>query len=275
MFGRNFYWGSIRQYVILFGSLLNDIYIQRFDANNNLTQTIKVPVSYGPREKFLTRIQQNPDLQRQIDQILPRMAFEITSMTYDGERKLNTIGRNVNLSADQNKFYSQYNPVPYNLDITLSIMTKNADDGTRIVEQILPFFKPEWTTTVTTIPQLGLTMDIPVILNSVKLEDTYDGSFEKRRAIIWTLGFTLKGQIYGPLNTSGQIKEVFTNLYVPTTNTAAEGVGDTPIAITTEITPGLTANGKPTSNASLSIPFSQISANSDYGFIIDFTENLI
>ena len=274
MFGHKYYFGTIRKYIILFGTLFNDIFIDRVDKNGNLLKTIKVPVNYGPRERYLTRLEQNPDLLRQIDMLLPRIAFEITNIRYAEERKLNSIGKNKALSPDLNSFYTQYNPVPYDFDITLSIMTRNADDGTRIVEQILPFFKPEWTATVNVIPDMGIKMDIPVVIKSVNLSDTYESNFESRRAITWTLTFTLKGYLFGPISKTGVIKDSIVNFYIPTTNTAAEGVGITPAAETISITPGLTANGQPTSNAAASIPVDQISANSNYGFIVDFQENL-
>jgi hypothetical protein len=272
MFGSDFYFGSIRKYVALFGSLFNDIQIDRVDANNVVTQTLKVPLSYGPKDRFLVRLRENPDLLRQVNQVLPRMSFEIKSVEYDADRKLNTIGRN--RYSNNANMSSQYNPVPYNFNIDLSILTRNADDATRIVEQILPFFKPEWTTAIKLIPEMGIEMDIPIVLKSVQYNDTYEASFTDRYAIIWDLQFVLKGYIYGPISTQGPIQEVITNFYVPTTNTAAQGVGNTSIAEYVNIFPGLDANGNPTSNASVSIPASSISPNSNYGFIVDFYSNI-
>jgi hypothetical protein len=170
--------------------------------------------------------------------------------------------------------YSQYNPVPYNFNITLSILARNSDDATRIVEQILPFFKPEWTTTINLIPDMGIKMDIPVVLRNIRYEDTYEGSFTERYAITWDLDFVLKGYIYGPMRTIGVIKEIDINFYTPSTNTAAEGVGISPRMEYIVTTPGLDANGNPTSNASISIPLSEIQANSNYGYIVDFFSNV-
>ena len=176
MFGHSFYFGSIRKYIILFGTLFNDIMIERVDQNTgDVLKRIKVPLSYGPKDRYLVRLKENPDLLRQINQILPRMAFEIKSVTYDADRKLNTVGRNKFVIENEgNSIKAQYNPVPYNLDIQLSVLARNADDATRIIEQILPFFKPEWTTTINLIPEMGIKMDIPVVLKSVKYEDTYE-----------------------------------------------------------------------------------------------------
>jgi len=270
MFGHNFYFGSIRKYVALFGSLFNDIYIEREDATHTGVQTLKVPISYGPKDRYLTRLRENPDLQRQINQILPRMSFEIMSVEYDNDRKLNTIGRNRKAIANTNFAAAQYNPVPYNFSIDLSILARNPDDATRIIEQILPFFKPEWTTAINLIPEMGIVMDIPVVLKSVQYKDTYEGSYTDRYAIIWDLQFVLKGYIYGPINDTALIKQTDINFYVPSTNTAAEGVGNTTLSEYVEILPGLLANGSPTSNGAASLPPSQIGANTNYGYITDF-----
>jgi hypothetical protein len=277
MFGTKFYFGSIRKYVALFGTLFNDISIDRVDPKTGQVKTtINVPLSYGPRERYLSRIRENPDLLREINQILPRMAFEIKSVEYDSDRKLNTVGKNKHVISGNNgnSLYSQYNPVPYNFNIDLSILTRNADDATRIVEQILPFFKPEWTTTINLIPEMNIKMDIPVVLRNVQYNDTYEGNYNDRYAVIWDLQFVLKGYIYGPIRTSAVIKEVDVNFYTPTTDTAAEGVGVSSVAEYIKVFPGLDVNGNPTSNQSLSVPSSQIPANSNYGYITDFFTNI-
>jgi len=274
MFGWKFYFGSVRKYITLFGSLFNDIILERVDTNGNVVQTLQVPLSYGPKDRFLVRLQENPDLLREVNQVLPRMSFEIKSVEYDNTRKLNTIGKNKITTSNGNVLNTQYNPVPYNFNITLSILTRNADDACRIVEQILPFFKPEWTTSIKLIPDMDIVMDIPIVLKSVNYQDTYAAGFNERYAIVWELDFVLKGYIFGPINNQGAIKEVITNFYVPTTNTAADGVGNSVISQYLTIVPGLDANGNPTSNASVSIPVSEISANSNYGYIIDFFGNI-
>jgi hypothetical protein len=275
MFGKTFYFGSTRKYISLFGTLFNDIMLERVDQSTGETVNwIKVPLSYGPKDRYLARLKANPDLNRQINQILPRMSFEIKSVEYDSSRKLNTIGRNKKTNTDADIFNSQYNPVPYNFNIDLSILTRNADDALRIVEQILPYFKPEWTTTVNLIPDMNIHMDIPVVLKTINYEDTYEAGFNDRYAIIWTLQFVLKGYIYGPISTKGVIKESDVNFYVPSTNTAAEGVGTTTKAEYIVVKPGLDANGNPTSNSSISIPNAEIQANSNYGYIVDFYSDI-
>ena len=200
--------------MILFGTLFNDIHITREDGEGNLVDLLKVPLSYAPKEKMLVRFESDPDIDRPFAALLPRMSFEMVDMTYDTARKLHTVGRSVvKDSIDINKLKYQYNPVPYNIRFRLHVYVKNAEDGTKIIEQILPFFTPDWTTTVRLIPEMDIVMDIPVILDDISIEDSYDGNFDKRRALIWTLEFTLKGYIYGPIKKTGIIKFANTNFY--------------------------------------------------------------
>jgi len=266
-----FYHGAIRKYIVAFGTLFNDIHINRVNSSNETIQTMKVPLSYGPKEKFLARLEGDPELNRPFSMVLPRMAFELVNISYDPERKLNTLNRNVKQSSSNtSQLLYQYQPVPYNLGITLDIMAKNNDDATRIVEQILPYFTPQWNMTLNLIPDLGLNVDVPVILNTTSLQDTYEGDFINRRAIVWSLGFTLKAQLFGPVRKSGVIKRVYTNLYVPPGDTPADEAVGTPISERITITPGLLANGSPTANASASVDISLIDADDNYGYIIDF-----
>jgi len=266
-----FYHGTIRKYIVAFGTLFNDIYINRVNSDDENVQTMKVPLSYGPKEKFLSRLDGDPELNRPVAIVLPRMAFELVTISYDPERKLNTLNRSISQSTnDTTQSSYQYQSVPYNFGITLDIMTKNADDATRIVEQILPYFTPQWTFSINLIPELAVQVDVPVILNTTSLQDTYEGDYLNRRAIVWSLGFTIKGYLFGPTKKGGIIKRAYTNFYIPSTNTASEGVGNTAISERTTITPGLLANGSPTSNSSQSIDISLIDANDDYGYIVEF-----
>jgi hypothetical protein len=270
MFGQTFYFSTIRKYVALFGTLFNDIHITR-SINGAQTQLIKVPITYGPKEKMLTRLIADPNIDRQQATITqPVMSFEMSNIQYDSARKLHTIGRSAVSDPDnKNKFKYQYNPVPYNIDFTLAIYVKNAEDGTKILEQILPYFTPDWTTTVNLIPEMNIKMDIPVILNSVSCEDTYEGEFTTRRSLIWTLTFTLKGYIYGPVRKSAVIKFASVPFYIPSVpdGELASAVGVTPVAEKVTVQPGLTANGQPTSNISNTIPYTEIEVTDDFGFI--------
>ena len=257
------------------GTLLNNIRITRTNSSGSTTALLKVPITYGPKDKMLARIKQDPGIDRPTAIApLPMISFEMGKMSYDGSRKLNTVGRSsVKHDTLPNKFKYQYNPVPYNIEFKVFIYAKNAEDGTKIIEQILPYFTPDWTTTVNLIPEVEVTVDIPIVLNNISYSDNYDGEFAERRAIIWELDFLLKGYFYGPVKSSGIIKFIKTNFYIPTTNTAAEGVGVTPLAERITIQPGLDANGNPITyygqpNTNLgTLPYAEIEADDDYGFI--------
>ena len=277
MFGQTFYFSTIRKYVTLVGTLFNDIRITRTDANNNVTELLKVPVSYAPKDKMLARVVEDPGLNRPTATItLPMISFEMGQIKYDATRKLNTINRSVVKNVtDKNKFNYQYNPVPYNFDFKVFIYAKNAEDGTKIIEQILPYFTPDWTTTVRLIPEMEIIMDIPVILNNITYEDKYDGDFKKRRSIVWTLDLVLKGYIYGPVRKGGIIKFINLPFYIPSVpdGQLADAVGVTPVAEKVTVQPGLDANGAPvnyygeyTTNTG-SVPYNDIEVSDDFGFI--------
>lgn len=265
MFGSSFYHASIRKYVTLFGTLFNDISFDRVDSVGDVFQSVQVPIGYGPKEKVLARLNQDPTLDRKYSVLLPRMAFEMTNMNYAAERKLLTINRNRAIDSNTERLKYQYNPVPYDMMFSLYVMTKNAEDGTRILEQILPYFTPEWTSSVNLVPEMNIVMDIPVVLLDVVSQDVYEANFEERRSLIWTLNFIMKGYLFGPVQKSGVITLANVNFYdslLTSNNEVLESV---------EIIPGLLANGTPTTNASLTVDRSLISATSDYDYIITKT----
>jgi T4-like virus Myoviridae tail sheath stabiliser len=276
MFGQQFYFQTIRKYVALFGTLFDDIIIERTDSAGDLTAVIKVPITYAPKEKMLARTQQDPNIDRPTATLtMPFMSFEMTDVRYDSDRKLKTIQRTANkLNNSPSSLNYQYMPVPYNFGFRLYILVKNAEDGTKIVEQILPYFTPDFTVTVELIPDMQELKDIPVVLNSVSQEDTYEGNFQERQALIWTLDFTIKGYLYGPVQATPIIKYAFVNYYAPEVpdGKLATAVGVTSAISETLDQPGLTANGQPTSNAAASIPVSQIQVTDDYGFVITKTD---
>jgi len=203
MFGTYFYHQTSRKMVVAFGTLFNNIEVRRTDSSDAVTEIIKIPLSYGPKDKMLIRISQDPNLNPKVALTVPRMGFELTSMTYDGARKLNTMGRNVKKGTTGLK--KQFNPVPYNWDFSLYVFVKNAEDGTQILEQILPFFTPDFTVTMTLVSGMTIKMDIPLVLNSVTSEDSYEGDFATRRSIIWTLSFLMKGFLYPSIADNAKI----------------------------------------------------------------------
>jgi hypothetical protein len=256
----HFYHGLIRKYIVAFGNLFNDITVQRFDKAGERIQSIIVPISYGPKEKFLSRITQDPNFDSDVAITIPRIGFEITSMNYSPTRKLSSVLKNVNvMPSDGSSVKSQFTPVPYDINMSMSIFVKNADDGAQIVEQIIPYFRPEFTTRIRLVPEMDIVVDTPIVLQSVSLEDAYDGSFDTRRALIWMLDFVIKGYVYGPVSTSGVIKRAITNLY---SNTA---IGTTDRSAQITVTPTLTADGWP-------VPIDDITAEDDYDFATDITE---
>ena len=294
MFGTYFYNKNIRNIVILFGTVFNDISIRRVDNSDVVQEEIKVPIAYGPAEKFLVRLREATDITKgKVGLTLPRMSFEFTSINYDPARKLSSTKRyktpkslgivesitltaggtgytsapvvkftgggattqatatatildgavtgftgltpgagyvttptvtitggggynataTANIDASQTQLTTIYNPVPYNFDFTLSVMVRNSDDGTQILEQILPYFTPEYQVTMNEMSTMGIKRDIPIIFTGLSTEDSYEGDFLTRRALIHTLTFVVQGFMYGPTSDVGIIREVDVNEY--------------------------------------------------------------
>ncbi len=236
MFGTYFYHQTSRKMVVGFGTLFNTLEVQRTDSSGDVTEVIKIPLSYGPKDKMLTRISADPNLNPKVALTVPRMGFELTSMTYDSARKLNTMNRNVAKGTTGLK--KQFSPVPYNWEFSLYIFVKNAEDGTQILEQILPFFTPEFTVSMTLISSMSVKHDIPLVLNSVTSEDTYEGDFATRRSIIWTLSFTMKGYLYPNIVDNAK---VITDVTVDT-HLMSEAVSAEPVYIISEDSTAYTTN---------------------------------
>ena len=277
MFNQFFAYGTLKNYVIYFGTLFSNIQIERDDTDGTAIQTIKVPLSYGPKEKFLARLEGNPNIDKPVAMSLPRMSFEIKDIVYDATRHISSISKVYGASpTSPNKVEYQYAPVPYNIHMELSIMVKNAEDGTRIVEQILPFFSPQWTASIRLNPAIDKSYDVPIVIDGVEHVDTYEGNFIQRRALIWTLYFTMKGYLFGPTKEAKVIKEADINLRATQISMAFSAANPNTVAVSEEIIvyPGLTANGQPTSNSALTINKSLISSTDDYGYITDFVSNI-
>ena len=214
MLGQQFYHETIRNVVVAFGTVFNNIQLVRKDNDGIIQQTMKVPLAYGPRQKFLVRLAEDPDLTKKIAVTLPRIGFEITGLTYDPARKLNRVQKFKKVKTGKsNTLDSQFMPVPYNIGFQLYILSKQSDDALQIVEQILPFFQPDYTLTINDMTDMGIKRDVPVILNSISYEDDYDGDFAERRSIIYTLDFTAKFYLYGPVTSQGVIKTVQVDQY--------------------------------------------------------------
>jgi hypothetical protein len=206
MLGQQFYHETIRKIIVSFGTIFNNIQIVRKNSSGNITQSMKVPLAYGPKQKFLTRIREDASISKTTAITLPRIAFEIQTLSYDTTRKLNRVTKIRKTSAKgSGKLETQYMPVPYNVDLQLFVMAKSGDDALQIIEQILPFFQPEYTITVNDNLDMKQKRDIPIVLTGI---DYYEGDFTTRRAIIYTLSFTAKFYLYGPVTSQSVIKSV-------------------------------------------------------------------
>ena len=209
MFGNHFYHSTMRKAVAVFGTWFNDIAVIRQDGAGNVLNQVKVPLSYGPKQKFLARLDQNTNSDASMAIKLPRMAFEITSLELDSTQKL--AKRNViseNLATDSTKKKTLKQQVAYNINMTLHILAKNQDDGLQIVEQILPYFQPEYTITITPVTGFEYKQDVPIILTGVTISDDYEGDFQTRRVLAYQLDFTMKMKFFGPTSNTSVIKEI-------------------------------------------------------------------
>ena len=246
MFGRTFYNGIVRKYVIVFGNMFNGIYVQRFNSSNVRTKTLKIPIAYGPKEKFLVRLAQDPNLDQDVAVSLPRMGFEMVGLNYAANRKLPSTIKHSHINrSDNNVLTTQHIPVPYDIQFTLSIFVKNADDGTQILEQILPYFNPQYNLTIKPLSSYpDIREDVPITLNGVDFADDYEGDVGSRRTIIYTLTFEMKLNFYGPITDANVITTAIPKIDLDNT-----GIADSDY-LTITVTP--TPAG--------------VSADSDYGF---------
>lgn len=223
MLGTYFYHEIIRKTVVSFGTIFNQIYIKHKDSDNDTISEMRVPISYGPMQKFLARIEQQSELNRPVQLTLPRMSFEMNSIQYDASRKT-SVTQTFKAVDDNNVIKKVFMPVPYNIGFELNIFSKLNDDSLQILEQILPFFQPSFNITVELIDSIGEKRDIPVVLESIQFQDDYEGDFSTRRALIHTLQFTAKTYLFGPIadSTDGIIRKVQVDYYTNTDRRTAK-----------------------------------------------------
>lgn len=214
-----FYFATVRKISVAFGSLFNNIYIQRFDepgGKGDVIRSIRVPLSYAAGEKWYIHRKKDIPAQESVQTkiSLPRIGYRLVDMRFDQSRKLNTMGdTTAPKTGDITQFLKQLNPVPYDLAFEVDIAIKNIDDGLQIIEQILPNFAPSYTLTVKDIPELAIVKDVPIILSGLNLTDTFEGSFEEPRILVWTLSFVVKAYIYPAIKDSDIIRKVIANIY--------------------------------------------------------------
>ena len=222
MLGQYFYHEIIRKTIISFGTLFNTIDIQHKKPDGTVHSTVRVPIAYGPAEKFLARLEQKPDLRQRVAITLPRLAFELTNIQYDSERKVSTMQTfKANNKVGTKVAKKLYMPVPYNLGFRLNVMTQYNEDSLQIIEQILPYFQPSFNLTVDLVKSIGEKRDIPMVLDSMSFDDNYESGYEEKRVITHTLEFTAKTYLFGPVPTSseGLIKKVQVDYQTDTANT--------------------------------------------------------
>ena len=222
MLGTYYYHEIIRKTIISFGTLFNDIHIRHQDKGGNDISDLKVPLAYGPVQKFLARLEQQADLNKAVQINLPRMSFEMTSIAYDSTRKSSLI-QTFKTCDDGSKIKKVFMPVPYNIGFQLNILSKLNDDSLQILEQILPVFQPHFNLTIDLVDSIGEKKDVPFVLDSVSFQDDYEGSFDTRRALIHTLNFTAKTYLFGPIadSSDGLIRKVQVDLYSSTDQATA------------------------------------------------------
>lgn len=223
----HFYHRLLRKYVVIFGTLFNNLYLTRYTQQGAEKETLKVPLAYGPKEKYLTRLKSDPTLTKSIMVSVPRMSFEIVGITYDPERKQQSTLKLQGPSTGSS-VKTMYTAAPYNIDFSLQLYVRNIEDGTQIAEQILPYFQPDFVVTATLVPEMQIKRDIPVLLTGVNQSIDYEGGLDTTRLVIWQFDFTLKGYFFGPsantvvitgnVSDSGNTGGVITSMYYDTGN---------------------------------------------------------
>ena len=224
MLGTYYYHEIMRKTIVAFGTLFNQIYIRHDDRSGNTYSDLKVPLAYGPSQKFLARLEQQEDLNKPVQITLPRMSFEMNNIQYDSTRKVGITQTFKAVDKSTSAVKKVFMPVPYNVGFELNILTKLNDDALQIVEQILPYFQPSFNVTIDLIDSIGEKRDVPVVLDSISFQDDYEGDFSTRRALIYTLRFTAKTYLFGPVadSSDGLIKKVQVDYYADTNTQTAK-----------------------------------------------------
>ena len=224
MLGTYYYHEIMRKTIVAFGTLFNQIYIRHDDRSGNTYSDLKVPLAYGPSQKFLARLEQQEDLNKPVQITLPRMSFEMNNIQYDSTRKVGITQTFKAVDKNNSSVKKVFMPVPYNVGFELNILTKLNDDALQIVEQILPYFQPSFNVTIDLIDSIGEKRDVPIVLDSISFQDDYEGDFSTRRALIYTLRFTAKTYLFGPVadSSEGLIKKVQVDYYADTNTQTAK-----------------------------------------------------
>lgn len=278
MLGTTFYHSLTRKYCILFGNLFNDITVRRYDSSKNMVSSILVPITYASKRKWVETLDKNYQTEgpdgRPIAIQLPRMSFFFNSITPDFNRALTPLNQLSKRTQNNNELLTTYQPIPYKINAELAVFAKTHDDASQIFEQIIPYFYPDHTNSINLIPELGRTMDIVTRIINPQMTDIYDGQFIARQALMWEFAFEMDAWYFGPIKRQGPIKRVDVDLHATRGDgpVTPEDRAATPPAVRITATPGLTPEGKPTTNSAESIPYQDINAEDDYGFCIDIDD---
>jgi hypothetical protein len=263
-----FYHEILRRTIIGFGSLFNDITIKRKNDSDDVFSVVKVPLAYGPTQKFLARLEQEPNLNKPVQITLPRMSFEFIGLNYDPTRKVSQTQTFLSTSVEDGKEVKKtYLPVPYNMDFELSVMTKLNDDMLQIVEQIVPYFQPAYTVTVNLLDTIGEKRDIPIVLENISMQDDYEGNFDTRRALIYTFRFTAKTYLFGPVSGASAAGEIVKKVSLGFVAGDTKGANrDLTYSATPKATKNYTGNSITSLSKNIEISDSVIEVASTVGF---------
>lgn len=270
MFEKHNYHGIVRKYAQIFSALFSDLTIIRENKQTHKAeQVITVPIGYAPRAQWIQRITQDPTFRQKVATQLPRLSFEMTSLTRDSSRAIVPIQYNARDTADRENRFKQFVQTPYNMGFQLSLITNDEDDAWQVLEQICPYFQPELTFNTNLVTDMQYAHNVVIVLDGLRLSQPYEGTLEERRIISWDLDFTLKGYIYGPVERQGLIKKSIARLRIPTGHDliSLDDILNTPPAEVYTVCGGLTADGQPTFDVNESIPYDRIKATDNYALI--------
>lgn len=279
MFGHQpFFFDTMTRHVKAFGKMFDDIHIERTNSAGEVVQLIKVPLTYAPKQKIMLRADVDPDATKETAIILPHMSFMLLpGFEYDGTRRSPPLEKYVALDGDDaNKFKRQYVAVPYNFRFQLSVYVNHVSDGNKIVEQILPFFTPDWTLNMPFCEETGIYFDVPFTLEGVECDDQHWGEkFTDRRVLVWNLTFHVKSYFLGPVKSKPIIKIAYERFMFGSPTANSDIIGNTDIAATISVYPGMDANGAATSNSAVTVDRDIIYATNSYGYIETFDSSVV
>lgn len=265
----------LRKYQMVIGAMFNQLWVTREDKSGNTIKQIKVPLSYAPKEKVLARVTGDPTANRSYGALLPRISFEMTSLSYSADRALRSTRKSAIWvrEGDPDNLDTMLQPVPYDIKFTVWVFSKYQEDGNQLVEQILPFFTPHFQATVNLIEEINV--DCEVRLDSVSVQDVYSGSFLERQAVMWTLELTLTGWLFGPVTQHPIIKFANASLYATDGLTVDQMVGNSSPIDRVTVQPGQDANGDPTTNVAISVDYHEVEANSSWDYAVTISGSLV